>query len=557
MAGHLRTIRRQAPVVALVLVLAACAGIPRSTVAAAPATPRPAPQAPVVAPATTLEGRPNLVVLMTDDMRDDDLRFMPATRRLVGDAGVRFVNSFSPYPLCCPARASVLTGRYAHNHGVLDVTPPYGFPSFDDTSTLATWLDAAGYRTTYIGKYLNGYGYLPEPGATSGTSLTYVPPGWDDWRASIDAGLPWWHRDYGSTYQYFNTTLSDGHGGFTRYQGRYQTRVFGELAARVVRRDAVRGKPFFLHVSFLAPHHGHPAEADDPLLVPQAGADALFQTPARPDDVKGRFDASVTAAPGADWGDADVTDKPAFLRRLPPVTAAERAAMLEVTRQRGEALWVVDRQVRRLVRTLRRTGALDRTVIVFTSDNGYFLGEQRIRQGKVFPHEPSLRVPLLVRGPGIPAGATRHDPAASIDLAPTLAGLAGVRPGHRVDGVSLVDVLRSGDRGWHRGLLTETGPKFSARRTTDVRGRWVTAGSRRDERFAIGVRTHRYLYVDLASGGKELYDLRRDPQQYDNVARAPRYAGVRSRLARVLAALRACEGSGCRAPLPRALRGHP
>ena len=135
MAGHLRTIRRQAPVDALVLALAACAGIPRSTVAAAPTTPRPAPPAPVVAPATTLEARPNLVVLMTDDMRDDDLRFMPATRRLVGDAGVRFVNSFSPYPLCCPARASVLTGRYAHNPGVLDVTPTYGFPSFFDTST--------------------------------------------------------------------------------------------------------------------------------------------------------------------------------------------------------------------------------------------------------------------------------------------------------------------------------------------------------------------------------------------------------------------------------------
>ena len=540
--------------VALLLGLTACTGSSPTTVATAPPEPRPAAHPPTYAPTSTLEERPNIVVLMTDDMRADDLRFMPETERLVGDAGVSFVNSFSPYPLCCPARASVLTGRYAHNHGVLDVVPPYAFPSFDDRSTLATWLDQAGYRTIYLGKYLNGYGYLPEPGATSGTSLTYVPPGWDDWRASIDGGLPWWHLDYGSTYQYFNTTLSDGDGGFTRYAGRYQTRVYGQLAARLLTREARRDEPFFLHLSFTAPHHGHPVEADDPELVPAAGPDPIFQTPARPDDVKGRFDETVTEAPGARWSDPDITDKPAFLRRLPPVTDAERAAMLEVTRQRAESLWVVDRQVRRLVRVLRRTGELDRTVIVFTSDNGYYLGEQRMRQGKVFPHEPSLRVPLLIRGPGIPPGETRHDPATSIDLAPTLAELSGTRPGHRVDGTSLVDVMRVGDRGWVRGVLTETGPRFSAERTTDVRGRPLRNIRDRDPRFAIGVRTHRYLYVDLASAGKELYDLRHDPQQYHNVARSPGYATVRSRLARVLGALRGCAARECRAPLPRGLQ---
>jgi arylsulfatase A-like enzyme len=351
--------------------------------------------------------------------------------------------------------------------------------------------------------------------------------------------------------------LSDGRGGFTRYQGRYQTRVYGRLADRIVRRESRRDEPFFLYVSYTAPHHGHPAEPDDPHVFPRGGRDQLFVTPARPDDVKGRFDATVAEAPGARWRDPDFSDKPAFLRRMPPVSAAERAAMLEVTRQRAESLWVVDRQVRRLVRTLRRTGELDRTVVVFTSDNGYYLGEQRMRQGKVYPHEPSLRVPLLVRGPGLPAGSVRHDPATTIDLAPTLAELTGTRPGHRVDGVSLVDVMREGDRGWRRGVLTETGPRFGVQRPSDLRGRPVTGGATADVRFAIGVRTRRYLYVDLATGGKELYDLDRDPQQYDNLARSPGYASVRSRLARVLADLRACTGRECRRPLPRALRGGP
>src|SRR5690606_8079350 len=125
--------------------------------------------------------RPNLVLIMFDDMRDDDLRFMPHTRRLVGGAGVRFVNSFSPNPLCCPARASSLTGQYSHNHRVYDVRAPYAFHSFDDRSTLATWLQKAGYATVYLGKYLNLYGEQPEPGASRGRSVRYVPPGWTDW----------------------------------------------------------------------------------------------------------------------------------------------------------------------------------------------------------------------------------------------------------------------------------------------------------------------------------------------------------------------------------------
>ena len=201
---------------------------------------------------------------MVDDMRDDDLRYMPRTRRLLGGSGVRFVNSFSPYPSCCPARASVLTGRYTHNHHVEGIHRPYGFTSFDDSSTIATWLDAVGYDTVYLGKYLNGYGEMPEPGRSSGTSVRYVPPGWDTWLGSIDGGLPRDHPDAGQTYHYFDTTLSDDGRGFRNFEGRYQTRVYGQLSRRIVAERAPSDRPYFLHLSFTAPHLGFPREPDDP-----------------------------------------------------------------------------------------------------------------------------------------------------------------------------------------------------------------------------------------------------------------------------------------------------
>ena len=496
------------------------------------------------------ETRPNIVVIMVDDMRSDDLRFMPRTKRLIGDAGVEFVNSFSPHPLCCPARASVLDGRYTHNHRVFGVAPPYAFPSFDDRSTIATWLQDAGYRTTYLGKYLNGYGQLPAPGATTGDSTTYVPPGWTTWRASIDGGLPSDHPDAGSTYRYYDTTLSVDGEAFENFAGRYQTRVYGELSEQIVRAEAAQEAPFLLYASYTAPHHGGPRESDDPARVLRSdGREVDFVTPARPPEVRGIFDATVTAAPGKSWVDPDFSDKPRYLRK-PALTAEEWLALRDVTRQRAESLWVVDQAVKRTIDALAASGELDRTLVLFTSDNGYFLGEQRVRQGKVWPHEPSLRVPMLVRGPGIPAGQTRTDPITSMDLAPTLAEAGGVVPGRPVDGVSLLGVARSGNRGWTRSILTETGSSGGVVRSTDEAGGPLGAGEQPDLRYALGVRTQRYLYVDVATGERELYDLRSDPQQYHNLATVPAYADELAVLAGELKRLRSCAGAECSAPMP-------
>jgi arylsulfatase A-like enzyme len=382
-----------------------------------------------------------------------------------------------------------------------------------------------------------------------------VPPGWDDWRGSIDGGLPSTHPLAGDTYHYYDTTLSRGDRGLVSYAGKYQTRVYGNLTESVVRSRAAEDRPYFLWVSFAAPHNGRPGEGDDPGRVRRSDQQlSIINTPARPRSVRGMFDDRIRRAPGVRWSDPDFSDKPAYLSVLPTLNRKERLALRELARQRAEALHLVDRQVKRTVDTLADVGTLDETVFVFVSDNGYFLGEQRVRSGKRYPHEPSLRVPFLVRGPGLPAGAHRQDPITSIDIAATLAELAGVTPGHAVDGVSLAGVARSGDRGWRRALLTTNGPMYHTARPTDEAGGTLEEGESPDLRYQIGIRTRQYLYVDVATGERELYDVSADPQQYHNLAGRPEHVVVEGQLADILARMRTCRAAECSTPLPGSLQ---
>lgn len=499
---------------------------------------------------------PNVLFIMVDDMRNDDLRYLPQVRQLIRAPGVRFVNSFSPYPLCCPARSSVFSGLYTHNHGVYSVYADYGFHAFDDTKTLATMLHDAGYANVYLGKYLNRYGIDPPHTLSSGTSIHYVPPGWDMWRASLDGGFPPDSPYAGSTtYDYDNTTLSFNGVSFESLKGRYQTVAYGKIASGIVTTRAASTQPFLLYLSFTAPHSGWPWEPDDPKNTQLSdGTTYIWNTPARPKWIWNTLDSVVQTAPGATWHDPDFSDKPLYLRNLPPLHGIDRRNMLEVARQRAEALTVVDQQVARVMAALTATGELDQTLVIFTSDNGFFLGEQRMREGKVFPHEPSLRVPLLMRGPGIPAGSTRRDPFTSVDYLPTIAAATGATPERASDGISLWDVAQHGDTGWTRAILTETGALAHAPRDTDMAGDPLTTGEQPDVRFLIGIRTWRYLYVDVARQRDELYDIRADPQEYQNLINDPAYADTRQLLAQVLHDVRACRGQGCSVPLPPELQ---
>jgi len=494
------------------------------------------------------------VVIMADDMRSDDLRWMPRTRRLLGDQGVTFANSFSPYPLCCPARASFLSGRYAHNHQVWSHEEPYGFRSFDDASTLPVWLQQAGYQTGFVGKYLNGYGL--QPAADGLPSTSYVPPGWDDWRAAV-AGLGRSHPLNGGPYHYFDTTLNVN-GVLVGNDGLYQTPMLTDHALSMIDLFDQSERPFFLYASYVAPHHGRPIEGDDPPgRIPRDDGESYSKigTPARPHWVRGRFDSAITEPPGLDTAE-DVTGKPGFISSLPPINAAERSAIVTSARQRAETLRILDLQVQRIVDQLRLRGELDDTVIAFTSDNGYLLGEHRVRQGKILPYEPSLRVPLLIRGPGMPVGQTRLSPATLLDLAPTFSALAGRRPGAPVDGRSLLGVIAR-DGGWRSAVVTETGTRDLLNSGENEAGLAAGAAGRLDAddpRFSLGLRTDRWLYVRHQSGEFELYDMAMDRGQRENLAAAPGYRDIRRALRQELSRFRDCGGATCRRPLSPSLQ---
>jgi arylsulfatase A-like enzyme len=501
------------------------------------------PTAAATARLSTADTRPNIIMVMADDMRVDDLAFAPNVRRLIGGQGLTFENSFSPFPLCCPARASFLTGLYAHNHHVYYHHRPYGYRSFDDSRTLATSLSAAGYRTGFVGKYLNGYG--SDRSLVSGqASWKYVPNGWTDWIGAFkNSRLRGVH---GGTYNYFDTPYNvNGHVD-NRYRGKYQTNVQGAFARRLVTKYHRSSAPFFLYLSFVAPHHGTPHEKDDPGRVRRS--DGRFErlvTPARPGWVKGRFNRIIKRPAGLprDGGpaEANVSDKPSFFRNLPELNRAERRALTNVTRQRAEAVYVLDRQVGRLVATLKKTGEWNNTVLMFTSDNGYFLGEHRKRQGKIKAHEPSLRVPFLVTGPGMRVAQKRYDPISTVDITATIVDLAGARPPRIPDGTSRVSTMRYGDQGWSVPVVTEAYRSTPAKRT---------AAGFDDPRSSIGLRTPRYSFSIYQNGEGELYDLVSDPAEMQNRYNDPAYRGVRSDLTTQWWRFKDCIGDACRRDLP-------
>jgi N-acetylglucosamine-6-sulfatase len=450
-----------------------------------------------LAPAAAAAERPNIVVVTTDDQRASDMRVMPEVRRLIGGAGTTFANSYVSYPLCCPSRATFLTGQYSHNHGVTwNNFPNGGYYAFRNQSdTLPLWLQRAGYHTALIGKYLNEYGER-DP--------REVPVGWDDWYGGVDP----------STYHYFGFTLNEN-GRLRHYGNRprdYQTDVLARKAVRLIRERAPRRQPFFLWVTPTAPH----------TVTDTARAEG---TPAVPAPRHAKRFANVRLPRPPSFDEADMSDKPMILRNLPPFTQEQIDALTAHYRGRLGSLLAVDEAVGRMVAALRRAGELDNTLFIFTSDNGWLMGEHRVRGQKYLGFEESIRVPLLVRGPGFPAGRRVREQASNVDLAPTILQAAGVRPGRRQDGVPLLRLV--GQRPPQRDLLVETGPNVGLPTYSQLH-------------------TRRWVYEDVSTGELELYDLARDPFQLSNRAYDPAFADVRRKLAARLEKLRDCAGRACR-----------
>lgn len=430
--------------------------------------------------------RPNVLLLLTDDQRWDTLWAMPLTRERVAARGVEFDESFTSTSLCCPDRASILTGLYAHNHGVLSNA---GAHSFDhERDTIARQLkENAGYRTALLGKY------MVNTGAALGSS---VPPGWDVWKVFTQNG------NDGSGRLYYNYTLNEN--GTARFYGsepqNYSTDVLRNRALALVAQW--RDEPWFIEVAFYAPH----AEA---FPAPRHAGSFAGLAPHRPPNHR----------------EADVSDKPrwvsdqayvaAFGGGEPGQTDARRIAQLAT-------LPAVDEAVAALADALEASGLADNTLLLFTSDNGYMWLEHWLRL-KNYPYEESLRVPLLIRYPKLaPAPRISAELVQPIDFYPTFVELAGI-PGEQVNGRSLVPLLRGDATGWRDTILIE---HFHHVGGIDP---------------SAGVRTHRWKLIETdASQGvtTELYDLLADPYELENVAGDPANAEVLADLRLRLAALR-------------------
>jgi N-acetylglucosamine-6-sulfatase len=465
---------------------------------------------------------PNVVVVMTDDERYDDMATMPRTRRLIGEAGVTFTRYFASYPVCCPARATFFTGQYAQNHDVRCLYPACGggYGKLNQRSYLPVWLEDAGYATAHIGKFLNGYGQ------EEGTPMR--PRGWTDWQGLIDHST---YRMWG--YSFFENDHRVTYGKvMSRNPRLYQTDVVTNKATRFIGERSGGEKPFFLSVAYLAPHHESGAT--------QHRTGQLVRPAPRH---RGHYARQPMPRP-PNYNEHDVSDKPSFLGRYNrPISSKREGAIGTRFRERWESLLAVDEGVERIIEQLRRTGELDNTYVIFTSDNGFMQGEHRVRQGKMLPYDASTHLPLLIRGPGLPRGRRTKAVVGDVDLAPTVVDVTSARPGHALDGRSVLPFARNTHLRNLRPFLHTTAGQGSHGRTNTREG--GAKGTETRVPAWAAVRTTRWLYVVYKGRGSELYDLNRDPWEMNSLALDPRYRQLRNTLRRVLQDLRTCRGRSC------------
>ncbi len=442
--------------------------------------------------------KPNFVFILADDMRKDDLKYMPKTNALLGEQGMLFEQAFVSYALCCPSRATIMRGQYAHNTGVWDHVsgPDGGWEGYqshgNEHDNIATRLHDAGYRTGLFGKYLNGY-----------YDTTYVPPGWDEWFAKFSRYE--WSGKF--NYQYYDYDINDNatitHFGTAKAD--YSTDVIRRQAREFIDASVAEGRPFFAYVAPTAPH-GPPIPAPRHLHAFDGE-----QAPRLPS-----------------FNEQNVSDKPPLIHSPPPLGDAQIANIDAFHEKRVETLQALDDLVEGMVDELQGVGALENTYVVFTSDNGWYHGEHRIPKGKSLPYEEGIHMPLLIRGPGVQAGSSTEELTLNTDFFPTFTDLADIQTPSYVDGRSLRPLLEGSATtlAWRTAILLERrnpntpGASFSGVHTSEAR-----------------------KYIECEDGFRELYDLRTDPYELSNSYDA---TVPPADLATRLQALKVCAGTTCR-----------
>jgi arylsulfatase A-like enzyme len=467
----------------------------------------------LLAPAAA-QARPNIVFVMTDDQTPASTSVQRNVGLIAGE-GTTFTQTIASYPLCCPSRATYLSGQYSHNHGVLHNAGPFGgYARFDNSNALPLWLQRAGYRTMHVGRYLNGYG-------AQNLDATEVPPGWSDWISGVG--------EQNSIFNYERWQTNENGQLFTRpgpeRPDEYQTDFYGRRAAEAIDAAAPSDQPFFLSLTFAAPHLGQPRDPDDP---------PLLGTPSPAPRHRDAFAGTPLPRP-PNFDEADVSGKPRFVSQRPRLSPQMVAAIQENYQQELESLLSVDDAVGAVVNALARNGELDDTLLIYTSDNGFFHGEHRLPSEKILPYEEAARIPLIVRGPGVPRGERIDSLVSNIDWAATIVDVAEARPGRLLDGRSLFERIEDPLREPGREIVLENGrgangvPMFRA------------------------LRNERYVWIEhRRSREYELYDLVADPYQLRNLAELDAYAEIRAALAERLGRLQRCRGvRACGASRPK------
>ena len=518
---------------------------------------------------------PSFVVIQTDDETLDQLYAvfnaggveiptMPNTLSLIAGRGVTFSRYYVPYPLCCPSRVSLLTGRYAHNHNVRgNVQPNGGYTGFKArgafSHNLATWLQGAGYRTIHIGKFLNGYG--DEPFDTG----TDVPPGWNAWHTVLNADTH--HYFYGYTLN-DNGTLDGPFGD----PGSWETREYGERDYFGCPTATIEEKPCLYETDVLSriaweELNGTPADQPFYLQLDYTAPHGDFRRPAGPEPAPRHY----TLFDGAPYphnssqgfNEGNVSDKPRFIREAPFLSPTDIHTYRVYYQKALASLRAVDDGVKTVIDTLGGLHRLRNTYVISTSDNGFFYGEHRLTGGKFLAYEPATHLPLLIRGPGIKPGTFTGELAANIDIAPTILELAGVKADKSIDGTSLVPFMRDPSLRTRRPLLFE-----SFVETNDVEANGEPTGqssptvpaSRRDDAGASiiappkdyeGIRLGPYKYIEWPDGEKELYDITKDPYELNNMVKVPNFFPIRAFLHAQLVRLENCVGRSCREVAPK------
>jgi arylsulfatase A-like enzyme len=495
------------------------------------------------APAGAAPNSPNVVVVLTDDMTLRDLyeskgngkgkKLMPRTRALLGKGGVTFDRYYSSNSISCPSRTTNLTGQYSKNHGVTRNT--FGKGKYcsdpgrvDFNRTLPAWLQDAGYRTIHYGRFLNAFGLGRND---------RVPEGWDHYVQPVETNVSSTAVFYGYRLN-VNGVVGPKFGNTKKPDKKnYFTDVMVNMALDTI-ADGPLSQPFYLALDHRAPHE------DSPLPVgPQP---ALRHNKA----LKGKKPRKPPS-----YDEKDVSDKTKWLRQSNRLRGRQKKLITTRNKRRLASLLAVDEGVSKMVKRLQALGELNNTYIFFTSDNGFFNGEHRISKGKYRPYESSSHMPLMMRGPGVPKGRVSKELVMNVDLAPTIVDIADATPNRVMDGRSLLPFARNPKKSTRRPLLLEAYPPKpgTAATASPVAQALSSAGgplafTAKDptppnwKAIVYG----RYKLAQFKGQGYELYDLKRDPDEINSVAKRPRYRAVFGFLRKNLKRLAKCRGASCR-----------